>query len=114
MKYSRWILGIAVLIVLITLGSLPFVWPHPEQAIAAGTYALAIATLLLAVVAVTELEEGQKRAQKAQKQAEDTLRSSVRPLLIPLSSPAMPIWPVSQPYIKLRNVGRAVATNVRG
>jgi hypothetical protein len=95
MRVPRWVVVDAVLVVLIAVGVTIWAWsgPEPDRAVAAATagvtvatLGLAGATLYLAFVALNEMEEGRKRAQ-------ETLRASQRPLLVPTGAFGLDPWP---------------------
>jgi len=130
MRFVCWVVVGAVIIVLIISGVTIWAWlgPDPNRvgatatvAVAGGTLALALATLVLAGVAFNQMKEERKRAQETQ-------RASLRPLLIPVNPLGLvpnpdndavaEFWSgsgrLSGHEVEIENVGSGVATNVCG
>lgn len=91
-------------------------WPGSDHnvMVAEGTFALALVTFWLVIVAFNEMQEGRRRTQETQ-------RASLRPLLIPVSALGLgpdpdegAFWRKAEHIIRIKNVGNGVATNVQG
>jgi hypothetical protein len=114
MRFARWIpLAIIAVLVLMTLAGIVWTWLEDDR-VGVGTFALALATFILAVVSFYEMQESRKRAQEDR-------RAAFRPLLIPTEEmgpwtdpDTARYWNSSQCMNTIRNVGTGVATNVKG
>lgn len=112
---SRVLIGTVIIMAMTGVG---IAWAvlalDPDVAVGVGTFVLAAVTLELALVAFCQMSD-------ARKQALETQRVSLRPLLVPMGSLGLgpfsdmaAFWSMPSQSVEIKNVGSGVATNVRG